>query len=171
MSNPQQLSYNFTQRAVLRIQKTRRKGYHTYNELSGGFHSDILAFCSPSPQTANRSKRLQFEKEERQWECAPTYKKSKQAIQRLLRLGAEGGIRTLAPVSRSTPLAGEPLIATWVLLQVLRSANDSVVGEKGGGESGIRTHGSCESLVFKTSSLNHSDISPSLFHRANVILP
>ena len=85
--------------------------------------------------------------------------------------GAEGGIRTLAPVSRSTPLAGEPLIATWVLLQVLRSANDSVVGEKGGGESGIRTHGSCESLVFKTSSLNHSDISPSLFHRANVILP
>ena len=36
----------------------------------------------------------------------------------------------------------------------------SVVGEKGGGESGIRTHGSCESLVFKTSSLNHSDISP-----------
>ena len=29
-----------------------------------------------------------------------------------------------------------------------------------GGESGIRTHGSCESLVFKTSSLNRSDISP-----------
>ena len=29
-----------------------------------------------------------------------------------------------------------------------------------GGEGGIRTHGSCESLVFKTSSLNHSDTSP-----------
>ena len=29
-----------------------------------------------------------------------------------------------------------------------------------GGESGIRTHGSCESPVFKTGSLNHSDISP-----------
>ena len=30
--------------------------------------------------------------------------------------GAEGGIRTLARISPSTPLAGEPLIATWVLL-------------------------------------------------------
>ena len=29
-----------------------------------------------------------------------------------------------------------------------------------GGEGGIRTHGSCESLVFKTSSLNHSDTPP-----------
>ena len=29
-----------------------------------------------------------------------------------------------------------------------------------GGEEGIRTLGSCESLVFKTSSLNHSDTSP-----------
>ena len=29
-----------------------------------------------------------------------------------------------------------------------------------GGESGIRTHGSCESPVFKTGSLNHSDVSP-----------
>ena len=29
-----------------------------------------------------------------------------------------------------------------------------------GGESGIRTHGSFESPVFKTGSLNHSDISP-----------
>lgn len=32
-------------------------------------------------------------------------------------VGGEGGIRTLARVSTSTPLAGEPLIATWVLLQ------------------------------------------------------
>ena len=29
-----------------------------------------------------------------------------------------------------------------------------------GGEGGIRTHGPCGSLVFKTSSLNHSDTSP-----------
>ena len=29
-------------------------------------------------------------------------------------LGGEGGIRTLAPVSRPTVLAGPPLIATWV---------------------------------------------------------
>ena len=171
MSNPQQLSYNFTRRAVLRIQKTRRKGYYTCDELSGGFHSDILAFCSRllKPQTGTSVRGLK--RRSGGGSALRLIKKSKQAIQSLLRLGAEGGIRTLAPVSRSTPLAGEPLIATWVLLQVLRSANDSVVGEKGGGESGIRTHGSCESLVFKTSSLNHSDISPSLFHRANVILP
>ena len=32
-------------------------------------------------------------------------------------LGGEGEIRTLAPVSRSTPLAGEPL-TTWVQLQL-----------------------------------------------------
>ena len=31
-----------------------------------------------------------------------------------LALGGEGGIRTLAPVSRPTVLAGPPLIATWV---------------------------------------------------------
>ena len=31
--------------------------------------------------------------------------------------GGEAGIRTPAPVSRPTPLAGAPLIATWVLLQ------------------------------------------------------
>ena len=31
-----------------------------------------------------------------------------------------------------------------------------------GGEDGIRTHGSFESLVFKTSSLNRSDTSPRL---------
>ena len=46
--------------------------------------------------------------------------------------GAEGGIRTLAPVSRSTPLAGEPLIATWVLLHVYTSNRNisSAGGEK-----------------------------------------
>ena len=45
-------------------------------------------------------------------------------------------------------------------------------GMKGGGESGIRTHGSFESPVFKTGSLNHSDISPHLFQsEAKLILP
>jgi len=34
--------------------------------VSGDFHSDILIFYSPSPQTANQRKRLQFEKEKRQ---------------------------------------------------------------------------------------------------------
>ena len=57
-------------------------------------------------------------------------KNSSQAICRLRRAGAEGGIRTLARFNPSTPLAGEPLIATWVLLQVLRSAAYSVEREK-----------------------------------------
>lgn len=33
-----------------------------------------------------------------------------------------------------------------------------------GGEEGIRTLGSFESLVFKTSSINHSDTSPTVTH-------
>ena len=51
--------------------------------------------------------------------------------------------------TRPTPLAGEPLRP---LGYFSRSEN--------GGESGIRTHGPFGSLVFKTSSLNRSDISP-----------
>lgn len=51
--------------------------------------------------------------------------------------GAEGGIRTLARFNPTTPLAGEPLIATWVLLQLSIAPRQ----ERGGGESGIRTHG------------------------------
>ena len=37
--------------------------------------------------------------------------------------GAEGGIRTLARFNPSTPLAGEPLIATWVLLHGCKTEN------------------------------------------------
>ena len=59
--------------------------------------------------------------------------------------------------------------ATWVLLQVqfykrylhfLLKVLSQCCRKRSGGESGIRTHGSCESPVFKTGSLNHSDISP-----------
>ena len=35
--------------------------------------------------------------------------------------GGEGGIRTLAPVSRPTVLAGPPLIATWVPRHLLKT--------------------------------------------------
>ena len=38
----------------------------------------------------------------------------------LLNYGGDGGIRTLAPFYRSTPLAGEPLQPTWVHLHVER---------------------------------------------------
>ena len=76
--------------------------------------------------------------------------------------GAEGGIRTPARYYPPTPLAGEPLIATWVLLHgcKLRVHYLLWLEIKSGGESGIRTHGSFESPVFKTGSLNRSDISP-----------
>ena len=57
--------------------------------------------------------------------------------------GAEGGIRTLARFNPTTPLAGEPLIATWVLLHGCKSSTHIRFGpRKSGGESGIRTHGS-----------------------------
>ena len=47
------------------------------------------------------------------------YKKVRRKQLCLRRTGAEGGIRTPARFYPPTPLAGEPLIATWVLLQVL----------------------------------------------------
>ena len=52
--------------------------------------------------------------------------------------------------------------ATWVLLQANRHIS---IWKINGGESGIRTHGSFESPVFKTGSLNHSDISPQTEYR------
>ena len=64
--------------------------------------------------------------------------------------------RTVLPaysLSRGAPSA------TWVLPRVENIVNDEIVS---GGESGIRTHGPFGSPVFKTGSLNHSDISPNL---------
>ena len=52
---------------------------------------------------------------------------------------------------------------TWVHLQMGGASRIFSCGGDVGGESGIRTHGSFESPVFKTGSLNHSDISPHLF--------
>ena len=58
-----------------------------------------------------------FREEAQQNKRALTFeKKPEQASYRLLRRGAEGGIRTPARFYPPTPLAGEPLIATWVLL-------------------------------------------------------
>ena len=81
--------------------------------------------------------------------------------------GGEGEIRTLATVSRPTPLAGAPLHQLEYFSTVRRLPTVcffrifSYGFRKSGGESGIRTHGSQnESPVFKTGSLNHSDISP-----------
>ena len=80
--------------------------------------------------------------------------------------GGDGETRTLAPVSQPTPLAGAPrhqleyiskLIAVSSVIRFVSGWNKRV-----GGEEGIRTLGSDESLVFKTSSLNRSDTSPSV---------
>ena len=49
---------------------------------------------------------------------------------------------------------------TWVHLQMGGAFRIFSCGGDVGGESGIRTHGSFESPVFKTGSLNHSDTSP-----------
>ncbi len=89
--------------------------------------------------------------------------------------GGEGEIWTLAPVTRPTPLAGAPLrpleyfsikqsfaklcfasSCAYLIISIRRCLRRILLG----GEGGIRTHGSYESLVFKTSSLNHSDTSP-----------
>ena len=76
--------------------------------------------------------------------------------------------RTVLPaysLSRGAPYSH---LGTSAWLQVVSGYG----GEKGGGESGIRTHGSCESPVFKTGSLNHSDISPHRFQsEAMFIVP
>ena len=58
--------------------------------------------------------------------------------------------------TRPTPLAGEPLRPLGYF------SRSELIGpsQENGGESGIRTHGPFGSLVFKTSSLNRSDISP-----------
>ena len=80
--------------------------------------------------------------------------------------GGEGGTRTLAPVSRPIPLAGVPrhqLEYFSVFHKAVAVINHFCVCDfekRDGGEEGIRTLGSDESLVFKTSSLNRSDTSP-----------
>ena len=89
----------------------------------------------------------------------------------LRRTGAEGGIRTPARFYPPTPLAGEPLIATWVLLQVLYHLKP-YVPKKVAERVGFEPTALDESPVFKTGSLNHSDISPHLVQsEANKIIP
>ena len=98
-------------------------------------------------------------------------KSSPKAFSRFRRTGAEGGIRTPARFYPPTPLAGEPLIATWVLLQVLYHLKP-YVPKKVAERVGFEPTALDESPVFKTGSLNHSDISPHLFQsEANKMIP
>ena len=90
------------------------------------------------------------------------------ASPRQLAAGGDREIRTLAPVSRPTPLAGEPLIASWVYLRIknhrceIKKAKRLVWERqwRRGWDSNPRSLAG--SLVFKTSSLNHSDTSPNI---------
>ena len=66
----------------------------------------------------------------------------------------EGGIWTLAPRERSTPLAGAPLQP----LEYFSMCLHTLILKLCGGESGIRTHGTLtRTPVFKTGALNQLD--------------
>ena len=63
-------------------------------------------------------------------------------------LGAEGETRTLAPVSRPTPLAGAPRHQLEYFCKcnvfkryLIKKAGCKILQPASGGESGIRTHG------------------------------
>ena len=64
------------------------------------------------------------------------------------------GFEPSRPFAEPTPLAGEPLTATWVLLQL------NILLKNWRRERDSNPRCLAASLVFKTSSINHSDISP-----------
>ena len=64
-----------------------------------------------------------------------------------LKLAEKVGFEPTHRLSQSTPLAGEPLIATWVFLHMAEMV-------------GFEPTGTCMPTVFKTASLDHSDTSP-----------
>ena len=65
------------------------------------------------------------------------------------RNGGEGGTRTLAPVTRPTPLAGAPrhqleyfcIGSVYDTIRLLKERAENPLSLLSGGESGIRTHG------------------------------
>ena len=118
--------------------------------------SDVM--CSPTPAGASLAAGEHHARSAHHVPHSGTHRSKKSLLsvdKRDFFVGGEDEIRTRAPVSRPTPLAGEPLHQLGYF---------SVYGEKiiseFGGEEEIRTLGSCESPVFKTGSLNRSDTSP-----------
>ena len=69
-------------------------------------------------------------------------------------LAEKEGFEPSRPFAEPTPLAGEPLTATWVLLQL------NILLKNWRRERDSNPRCLAASLVFKTSSINHSDISP-----------
>lgn len=75
----------------------------------------------------------------------------------------EGGVRTLAPLLTTYSLSRRAPSASWVLLQIninIIACPSCLYGKRRRWDSNPRSLS--ESLVFKTSSLNHSDTSPKL---------
>ena len=72
--------------------------------------------------------------------------------------GGERGIWTLAPVTRPTPLAGEPLhhLGISPLVNII---NRKTVIMQDGGESGIRTHGALRHDGFQDRSVMTTSVS------------
>ena len=73
----------------------------------------------------------------------------------------EGGVRTLAPLLTTYSLSRRAPSASWVLLQTMHNSHSCCLnGKRRRWDSNPRSLS--ESLVFKTSSLNHSDTSPNV---------
>ena len=75
-------------------------------------------------------------------------------LYRFVNLAEKEGFEPSRPFAEPTPLAGEPLTATWVLLQL------NILLKNWRRERDSNPRCLAASLVFKTSSINHSDISP-----------
>ncbi len=90
--------------------------------------------------------------------------------------GAEGETRTLAPVSRPTPLAGAPrhqleyfcIGSVYDTIRLLKERAEKPLSLLSGGESGIRTHGTLPYDGFQDRSVTTTSVS---LHRALLMLP
>ena len=90
--------------------------------------------------------------------------------------GAEGETRTLAPVSRPTPLAGAPrhqleyfcIGSVYDTIRLLKERAENPLSLLSGGESGIRTHGTLPYDGFQDRSVITTSVS---LHRALLMLP
>ncbi len=74
--------------------------------------------------------------------------------------GGEGETRTLAPVTRPTPLAGAPRHQLEYFSKIVTQfKNIKLSYKKNGGESGIRTHGALRHDGFQDRSVMTTSVS------------
>ncbi len=91
---------------------------------------------------------------------SPQRKKTLEQISVFWRRRRDSNSRAGHPAYSLSRGAPSPLGYFSMVNQLYEIRRKTGAEKRNGGESGIRTHGSFESLVFKTSSLNRSDISP-----------